>query len=448
MAAPMLTETEQVASVADQPPAGPRLWRRRRVIAVAIVVAVVAAGGAGLGTWLATRTSTAKPVLQVSTETVAVTTGTMQETDSASGTIEPAAQANLSFAVSGQVTKVKVVAGQKVRVGQTLARVNAAALRATVNAAKATLSSAQARLTTDTSDAATASQLDSDQASVTSAKTQLATAKADLADAGLTSTIKGTVASVDLSVGQQVTGSGGNASAGTGGGGNGTGGNSGGGASASSAASASAADASSSSSSAQIVVISTDTYVVSTTVDDTQIGAVKVGDQADITPSGSSTVVYGVVSSVGLLASSSSDVATFPVTIAVTGTPKGVYAGSSASVSIIVKQLNDVVEVPTAAISYSTTGKATVTVVTNGKHATQSIQTGEVSGLDTQVTSGLRAGQQVVERVVKFNGTAGGGTRSLLGGTGGAGRTGFGGGGFGGGGFGGRTGSGGGGAGG
>jgi macrolide-specific efflux system membrane fusion protein len=428
--AKMLMETEEVGLVADEPSAGPRLWRRRAVIAVVIIVVIVAAGGAGVGTWLATRTSTSKPALQVSTETVAVTTGTMKETQSASGTIEPAAQADLSFAVSGQVTGVRVVAGQRVRVGQTLAKVDPSALRDTVDADSAALSSARARLASDKSAAASVSQIDSDQASVTSAKTQLTTARTDLADAKLRSTIRGTVASVDLTVGQQVTGTGGSAASSASGGASSSGASTNGGSSsASSATSSSAVSSSSSSSSAQIVVISTDSYVVSTTVDDTQIGEVKTGDQADITPSGSSTVVYGVVSSVGLIASSSSDVATFPVTITVTGTQSGLYAGSSATVSIIVKQLNDVIEVPTPAISYSTSGQATVTVVTGGKHVSRAIKTGETSGTDTQVTSGLSAGQQVVERVVKFNGTAGG-TRSLLGG--GTGGTGGGFGGFGG----------------
>jgi macrolide-specific efflux system membrane fusion protein len=436
--AEMLTDADtEIPLVANEPRRTPRLWRRRAVIAVVAVVAVVAAGGAGLGTWLATRTTASKPVVQVTTETAAVTTGTMQQTVSASGTIEPADQADLDFAVSGKVTAVKVTAGQKVRVGEILATVNASALRASVNGAKATLSSAKAKLATDTTASAVASQIDSDNASVTSAESQLATARTDLADAKLRSTIKGTVASVDLSVGQQVSGAGASSSSGTGTSGSGASSNGLAGSGGSSASTA-AASSSSTSSSTQIAVISTDTFVVSTTVDDTQVGEVKTGDQAVITPSSSSTTVYGTVSSIGLIASSSDDVATFPLLVAVTGTPSGVYAGSSATLSIIVKQLDAVIEVPTAAITYSTSGKATVTVIQDGKRVSKSITTGESSGGETQVTSGLTAGQQVAERVVKFNGGAAGGARSLLGGstTGGGG---FGGGGFGGGGFGGRT---------
>ena len=110
------------------------------------------------------------------------------------------------------------------------------------------------------------------------------------------------------------------------------------------------------------MVISTGDYVVDTTVDDTEVGQVKTGDQAVITPTGSSTEVYGTVASVGLIATESSDVATFPVVIDVTGSPSGLYPGATADVDIIVQQLNDVVEVPTAALNY-TGGQASVTVV-------------------------------------------------------------------------------------
>ena len=68
-----------------------------------------------------------------------------------------------------------------------------------------------------------------------------------------------------------------------------------------------------------MVVISTDSFIVNTTVDDTEIGQIQQGDQATITPTGA----YDARTSAPLppLASSpaeSSDVATFPVVIDVT----------------------------------------------------------------------------------------------------------------------------------
>jgi macrolide-specific efflux system membrane fusion protein len=405
--------TEEVPAFEGEIEHPRKQWFKRKPIIIIGCVVVVAGG---LGIWHGTSSSSATPALQVTSEVVSVTTGTMKQTVSTSGTIEPASQASLNFAVSGKVTAVNVAAGQKVVAGEVLATLDDSALQAEVASAQASLTSAQAKLVSDESSDAEASQIDSDTASVTSAQTQLTSAQTDLGDATLTSTIAGTVASVDLSVGEEVSASGGTSgsSASTGSGATSTGSSA---ATTGSASTATSSTSSSSSSSAQVMVVSTDSYLVSGTVDDTQVGQVKQNDQAVITPSGSSTTVYGTVSSVGLIASTTSDVATFPITIAVTGSPSGLYAGSTATVAIIVKQLNDVVEIPTAAISYSG-GKSTVTAVEDGKHVVSTVTTGEALSGETQITSGLKAGDKIVERVVKFNGTAGGGGRSLFGGSG------------------------------
>jgi hypothetical protein len=102
-------------------------------------------------------------------------------------------------------------------------------------------------------------------------------------------------------------------------------------------------------------------------------------------------------------------------------------------VSIITKQLDNVVEVPTAAITYATSGQAEVTEVKDGKHVTQSVTVGEAAAGETQITSGLASGDSIVERVFKFSGT--GGRTGTTGLGGGFTRTGGGGFGEGGGGF-------------
>jgi macrolide-specific efflux system membrane fusion protein len=401
-------------------------WWKRKVFLITAAVVVVAGATTGLVLGL-TSGSSSPAGLSVTTETVAATTGTLKQTVATSGTIEPASQANLNFAVSGAVTAVDVKAGQTVTVGQVVATVGTAALQDDVDAAQAQVASAEARVSSDESSGAAAAQVDSDEASVTSAESSLTTAQTDLADSSLTSTIAGTVATVSLTVGQQISGTG-----------SGSGGSGGGGDSAASASD----DASSTTSSGQVVVIGTDSYLVNTTVDDTEIGQIAEGDQATIVPTGSTTTDYGTVTSIGLIATESSDVATFPVVVTVTGTPTGLYAGSTGDVSIIVKQLNNVIEVPTAAITYSTSGQATVTQVVSGKHVTRDVTVGEAENGETQITKGIASGDKVLERVVTFKaGTGGTGRTGLFGGTGGTGGTGRTGGfGGGGGGFGGGTG--------
>jgi membrane fusion protein, macrolide-specific efflux system len=437
-----LTTTELLTS-SPRPRRGWRHFTTKRIVIASLVVVAVA--GAAVGTWLATSGGGTSSAIQVTTQAVTVSTGTLRQTVATSGTIEPAQQANLNFAVPGQVTAVNAAVGQTVTAGETLATVNPTALQDEVAAAQAQLSADQAKLSTDQADSAAASTLDADQASVTSAQTQVTTDQTNLANANLTSTIAGTVASVNLTVGQQV--SSGSSSSGN----NANSGSSNTNGSGSSGSSANSGSSSASSSSnAQIVVVSPNTFSVATTVDDTEVGQIQVGDQAVIVPTGSTTQVYGTVSSVGLIASSgSSGVAAFPVDIAVTGTPSGLYAGATATVSIVVKVISNAVEVPTAAISY-TTGQPTVTKLVSGQDVTQAVTTGAAASGETQIMSGLTPGQKVLERVVRIN-ASGSGARSLFGGTGtgpgvgsrtgggggaftGGGAGGFGGGGFGGGG--------------
>ncbi len=400
--------------------------RKRRLTRgrlAAVVAAVCVLGGGGTGIWAATRnggsSSTASPVT-VTNENVKVTIGTMKQTVSASGTLEPTNDSDLAFAVSGTVTAVDVTTGQKVVAGQTLATLDSAALADQVSAAQATVTSDEDRLTTDQGDSAGASTIDSDEAQITAAESQLSTAETNLSDATLKATFGGTVASVDLTVDAVVSAGGGSSgSVGSSTGLVATSSNASNSTAANSTASNSTADSSSSSgsSSGGITVISSDSFTLSTSVDDTEVGEVKAGDQVDITPSESTSQVIGTVASVSLIASSSSSssVAEFPVVIDVTGTPSGIYPGDSATASIIVKQIDNAVEVPTAAISYQN-GQATVTKVVDGSHATQDVTTGVSLNGETQITRGLAAGDQIVEQVVKFSGT-GGTARSLFGGS-------------------------------
>jgi membrane fusion protein, macrolide-specific efflux system len=388
---------------------------RRWTVVLVLALAVLGAGGAA---WAATRSSGSG----VTTVLATASSGTIRQTVSATGTIAPKHEADLSFAVSGQVTAVSASVGEKVAKGATLAKVDRSALHIDVQAAQAAVTAAKSQLADDQDSSAADAALRSDEANLSSMRASLTSAKASLADATLRSTIAGTVASVDLAAGDQVSGSASSASAAGSGG-------------ASGATSGATGASSSASSSAQIVVISTDEFVVNASVGASDLASVTKGLQAEITPTGAAQAIFGTVSSVGLVAeSSTSGSSTFPVVIDVTGKVSGVYAGSSANVSIIVKQLQNVLTVPTAAITNSK-GKTAVTVVKSGKQHSTAVTLGVVYGLQTQITKGLSAGQQVLVTTVRLRGT----TTGRTGGAGGFGGGGFGGGGggFGGGGFGG-----------
>jgi len=101
----------------------------------------------------ATRGTSSGAAGIVTTTTVqTVTTGTIQQTVAATGTIEPTTTADLDFAVSGRVTAVDVAPNQVVTVGQVLATVDPTTLNATLAQAQATLANDQAQLATDVAD--------------------------------------------------------------------------------------------------------------------------------------------------------------------------------------------------------------------------------------------------------------------------------------------------------
>ena len=390
---------------------------KRRYIVIAAVTALVVVGGGGA--WAATRSSsssTAAPTL------VSATSSTIRDTVSASGTIAPAQRADLSFAVSGTVTSLPVATGDQVKAGAILATIDSASLQSAVTSAQANVTATQDQLTAQQSASSSAVQIASTQAQLVDVQGKLTDAQTALTAASMTSPIAGTVAQVNIAVGDKL-GSTASTSAGSSG---------------AASSSGSTSSSSSSSSTAQIVVISTTSWMVQASVGSADLPKLQKGMQAEITPTGSATKIFGTVKSIGIVASSSSSgSATFPVTISVTGSPKGLYAGGAADVSIIVKQIENLLTVPTNAL-HTESGKTVVHQIVNGAQVSTTVKVGTTYGPVTQILSGLKAGDKVVGTAFRAGGA--GGTRSRTsGGTGGGGY----GGGTGGGGYGGGTGGGG-----
>jgi RND family efflux transporter MFP subunit len=356
-----------------------------------LVVGVVVVAIAGSGAYLMLRPASAA----VAPTAVSVARGTYQTTVSATGTVQPENEADLDFAVAGTVTKVLVKAGEHVHKGQALARMDDTSLRAALTSATSSLVSANTAYSDDADAAATSTQLAADSASIDSARAAVAQAQDAVDNATLRSTITGTVAAVDLTVGESVGGSSAQAASDT------------------------------STTTYQVTVVSAKHFTVDATVAASDVASLKKGMQAQITPSGSTTTVYGIVKSIGLVAQTSNEgAAEFPVTIAVTGSPKDLYAGSSATVSIIVKQAQNVLAVPSLALH--TSGKTTyVEKLVNGKPVRTTVTVGTTYGAMTQVLSGLKSGDQV--QLPSFGGLTRPGTTGTNG-TRGFGGTGFGGG--------------------
>lgn len=342
--------------------------RRRLVLLLALALLTVA----GVGAWLLTRGDGAA---ETTTSTATVATTTMRETVAASGTVQPRQTAELAFEVSGTVTGVYVAEGDTVTNGQLLARVDATALVAARTAARSSYDAAVAQLEEDEDAGASDVQLAADQTAVVSAEAALEQARQDVEDAELRATVNGTVTSLDLAVGDVVGSSGSSGTSGSTGGSSDT--------------------STDSASTAAVTIVSTHRYLVDATVASTDVERLTEGLQAEITVTGVTDTVYGTVQSVGLVAeTNSSGAAVFPVTIEVTGTPEGLYAGTSAEVTIIVKQIPDVLAVDSRALRAD--GDTTyVEKMVDGGIVRTEVETGAVYGMQTEIVSGLAEGDVV-----------------------------------------------------
>jgi hypothetical protein len=132
---------------------------------------------------------------------------------------------------------------------------------------------------------------------------------------------------------------------------------------------------------------------------ESDIGSVKVGQPATVTVNAASGEQFAArVADIGVLSStassgSSSSAVSYPVTLSLDQTGKGLKAGMSATADIVTSQVTGMA-VPSQALSGST-----VTVeAADGTQSTQQVQTGVVGDSTTQVISGLKVGDKVVVR--------------------------------------------------
>ena len=127
-----------IATLLEEPP--PRPWWRRWTTwaAVAAVLALVAGGWA----WQVHRIDAAAPVYS----TTEVARGDLTLIVTANGTLQPTRTVNIGSELSGTVLKVKVDVNDRVKKGQVLVELDPAKLQDQVKRAQATLASATAKV--------------------------------------------------------------------------------------------------------------------------------------------------------------------------------------------------------------------------------------------------------------------------------------------------------------
>lgn len=346
-------------------------WKKWLAIGLGGVVVLT---GVGIGTFLLLRPPTTTN--RSFSQDVQASVGDQTQTVSFDGTLAPQKESDVNFTVSGTVTRVYAASGEKVTKGQKLARIDDDDLRNAVDLAQANLTTAEANLTEVYDNNGSSAAVTSAKAQVNSSKASLTAAKEDLANAVLRSPVDGTVASVSLEVGDSVGSGSSSGNAGSGGSGS--------------------SSTGSSSSTAQVVVISASRWKVTGSVGASDLPSLKTGQSVSVTTDATSEKLTGKVSSVGIVATSTSSngTAAFPVEVTLSGTHTGLYSGTTATAVITTGSYANVLTVPTAAIT-STNGTTVVTKVTGTTTSIVEVSVGRVFGNSTEITKGLSDGDTV-----------------------------------------------------
>ena len=338
-------------------------------------------------------------------QTANVTRGPITQAVTATGTLNPVVNVQVGSQVSGNISKLFVDFNSQVKAGQVVAQIDPALFQAAVTQAEGDVASAQAALelarlnakrTQDLFTRKTSSQADLDQAmanlhqaeaNVKIKQGAMDKVKADLEHSTITSPIDGVVISRSVDVGQTV------------------------------AASLQAP---------VIFQIANDLtkMQIDSNVAEADVGVVQVGQDVDFTVDAFPTQTFhGKVVQVRNAPITVQNVVTYDTVIGVSNPDLKLKPGMTANVSIIAARKDNVLQIKNAALRYRpadagaaemgsrspssrggrgapgrerTSSERTVYVLSFGQPKPVQIKTGISDGISTEVTDGLREGDQVV----------------------------------------------------
>ncbi|HKB88383.1 MAG TPA: efflux RND transporter periplasmic adaptor subunit [Patescibacteria group bacterium] len=151
-------------------------------------------------------------------------------------------------------------------------------------------------------------------------------------------------------------------------------------------------------SSNRVAVVTTKGNPIATfNVSEVDVNRVKQGQKATITLDSISDKTFtGVVLTVDKIGTVASGVTNYPVVISLDTNAPEILPNMAATASIIIDTKSDVLLVPSDAIQTAADGTTSVRVLENGKPVNLEITTGLSSDTQTEVTSGLNEGSQII----------------------------------------------------
>ncbi len=146
---------------------------------------------------------------------------------------------------------------------------------------------------------------------------------------------------------------------------------------------------------ANILVVGPDGFEATTTVSVDDVAHVKVGQPATVVPDGSKRALAGTVTSISVAPVDTSSTPIYRVVIALADPHANLDNGATATAAIVTQQAQNALAVPTSAVT--TTGTRHFVTVLDGTNTSRvAVTTGVIGDRYTEVTSGVRAGQEVV----------------------------------------------------
>ena len=330
----------------------------RRSVVVNGTLGVLLAGGVGVA-YLSLGGDGEEPT--TSGRTTTVSRGSLVESVSASGSVESAKSSALGFGGSGTVKKIYVAVGDEVEKGARLAVLDQTEAREDLEAARANLAAAEE----DTDSA-------QGYAGYVQAQNAVKSAQRALDGTVIYAPFAGTVTAVNGSVGESASSSSSTGSS--------TAGNSSG---------------TATGSNGFIEIANPSKMKVEGAFTESDTTKLKVGQSATVTFNALSGVTAnGKVTQISTEPTTTNNVVSFDVVITLTDKPAKVRIGQTSTVTVEVSRAEDVLYVPSAAVS-TAGGQSTVTVLENGKPVVRTVTTGITGDSGVEIKSGLEEGDQV-----------------------------------------------------
>jgi HlyD family secretion protein len=149
-------------------------------------------------------------------------------------------------------------------------------------------------------------------------------------------------------------------------------------------------------STAIMTVVDMDPMILQAQVNETDMGQVRIGEKATVTPTAYPDLhLAGKVTQIDLHAQVQSNVSVFNVTIEVPNPDGKILWGMNADADIAVLSLQNVLTLPSSAIR-TVNGNSQVTILDQGKLVSWDVQTGASDGSRTQILAGLDEGQETL----------------------------------------------------